>query len=98
MGPWDRFVFMLVPIVFILSVTGIIILRPLSKRLGDLLELMVQDQRNSPSTGIEQVMRRLDSIEGKIARIEGSRAIEKGVGPEGMPTLGAGDPDRGEGG
>jgi hypothetical protein len=91
MGPWDRFVIMLLPIVFILSITGIIILRPLSKRLGDLLELMVRDRRLDSPHGIHEVIQRLDAIEARIARIEGPNAIEKRVGPEGRSALGDGD-------
>ena len=94
MGPWDRFVFMLVPIVLILAVTGIIILRPLSKRLGDLLEMMVRDRRLDAPHGIHEVIQRLDAIEVRIARIEGGPAVEKGGDAK---EIAAGDPAPEEG-
>jgi len=93
MGPWDRFVIMLVPIVFIVSVSGVVLLLPLFKRLGDLLELMVEDRGVSSSAEVEDVVRRLESIEGRIARIEGSRAVERASGSEGVSAVGAGDSD-----
>jgi hypothetical protein len=94
MGPWDRFVIMLLPIIFILSITGIIILRPLSKRLGDLLELMVRDRSLDSSYGIHEVLQRLDAIEARIARIEEARGIESRLGQE--ARLGLGDGETGE--
>ena len=91
MGPWDRFVIMLVPIVFILAVAGIVILRPLSKRLGQVLELMVEDRHQNSLSDFSEILRRLDSIERRLSSIEDdgtnvmvpkadeSRQIEGGV-------------------
>jgi hypothetical protein len=41
----------LIPILFILSLAGKIMLRPLSKRLGDLLQLMIEDRSGGALMG-----------------------------------------------
>ena len=93
MGPFGSWVWVLVPIVGILAMAGIQILGPLSKRLGDVLELLAEDRYDRSSLGFEEVLRRLDSIEERIARIEGSKAIGKGENPEAGPNLGPGESD-----
>ena len=91
MGPWDRFVIALIPIVLILAVTVVIIVRPLSKRLADLLELLIDDRDTRQAVGVEEVLERLDAIEGRIAQIEGTRAsLEKGGAKE-SPVVGRGE-------
>lgn len=92
MGPWGV-LGVLVPIVAILAMAGVQILRPISKRLGDVLELLAEERYDRSSVGSEEILRRLDSIEGRIARIEGSNAIGKGQDPEAGPSLGPGESD-----
>lgn len=93
MGPFSSWVWVLVPIVAILAGAGVQVLRPLSKRLGDVLELLAEDRSDRSSVGFEEVFRRLDSIEDRIARIEGSKVIGKGEDPEAGPSLGPGESD-----
>lgn len=44
----------LIPIIFMLCVSGVLILRPISKRLGILLEAMARERTGAPSRGLEE--------------------------------------------
>lgn len=68
-----------IPIVFILSVAGVLILRPLSKRLGMLMEAYAQDrvasrtedrQLDSIRERFESLDRRLDVLEERMGFTE----------------------------
>ena len=63
--------------VFILSVAGVIILRPLSKRLGELLELMYTERQSGLGDGVTGA-ERLHSIERRVADLEGG---DRALGP-----------------
>ncbi len=62
---------MLVAIILILTVGGVTLLRPLSKRLGDLLEVMADEKRN-PSLGedLSQIRAHLDTMNSRLALLE----------------------------
>jgi hypothetical protein len=94
MGPFGSWVWVLVPIVGILAMAGVQILRPLSKRLGDVLELLAADRYDRSPVGFEEVLRRLDSIDQRITRIEGSKAIGEGETPDAGPNLGPGESEQ----
>lgn len=93
MGPWDRLVIALVPITLILSVAGVIILRPLSRQLADLLDLLIEHRDARQDMAAQEVMQRLDAIEGRVARIESTRAVVEEGGPKGTPAVGPGESD-----
>ena len=57
----------LIAITFILTTGGVILLRPLSKRLGDLLEAMALERRNPRLR--EEVLRMHDLVENLNARL-----------------------------
>lgn len=69
---WDLIAPMVVSIVFFVTVGGVILLRPLSKRLGDLLEVMAQERRELP--GLEREFTRmregLDRLEDRLQLLE----------------------------
>ncbi len=83
-----------IPIVFILSVAGVLILRPLTKRLGTLLEAYAQDrvasrtedrQLDSMRDRFESLDRRLDVLEERMGFTEelvGRRPAERVQPPE----------------
>jgi hypothetical protein len=58
----------LIPIIAILSGTAIILLRPLSKQLGELLEAMVAERRMPVAPA--ELMRLRDALELQATRID----------------------------
>jgi len=78
MERWSALGLVLLPFVLILAVSGVIMLRPLTKRLGDLLEMMYEDRQLGPGGPIDEVLRRLDSIEGRMTRLEGEKVLGSG--------------------
>lgn len=66
--PWELVGPMIVAIILILTIGGVILLRPLSHRLGDLLEAMTEERRNPPE--LDRTLHRIrDSLEGLDARL-----------------------------
>lgn len=65
---------MFVGSVFILVTGGVILLRPLTKRLGDLIGLMVEEKRRDrtapPVADAERLMDILEGIENRLSRLE----------------------------
>ena len=64
-------IYALIPIVFILSVAGVAIFRPLSKRLGDLIEAYGQDRLAGEAeqrqlTGLREQLESLDQRMGLL--------------------------------
>lgn len=62
---------MIVAVVLILTVGGVVLLRPLSKRLGDLLEVMAEEKRN-PALGdnLHRVQEQLDMVASRLSLLE----------------------------
>lgn len=62
---------MIVGVVLILTVGGVALLRPLSKRLGDLLEVMVEEKRNPALTeDLHHIRSQLETMGSRLALIE----------------------------
>ena len=70
-GMLDIIAPMVVMIILILTVGGVTLLRPLSKRLGDLLEVMADEKRN-PSMGddLHHIRAHLDTVSSRLALLE----------------------------
>lgn len=68
----DEIAPMLVLLTLILTTGGVILLRPLAKRLGDLLEIMAQQRRTLPNSGDETARMRevLETMDARLARLE----------------------------
>jgi hypothetical protein len=62
---------LIIGVVFILTVGGVVLLRPLSRRLGDLLELMAQ-QKQQPQVGkgLESTRELLEATVDRLAALE----------------------------
>lgn len=62
---------MIVAIVLILTVGGVVLLRPLSRRLGELLEVMARE-REQPRLGEDMARLRevVDTVNGRLALLE----------------------------
>lgn len=69
---WDTLAPMLVMITGILTAGGVIILRPLSKRLAELLHVMAQERVGAPRSTAElaQVRDLLASMESRLSLLE----------------------------
>ena len=90
MANLDLLLLGLLPVVFIVAVSGVILLRPLTKRLGDLLELMYEDRQLGSGGSLGEVLRRLDGIERRLSGMERQNKIGPGNetgGSESPPTL-----------
>lgn len=68
---WDVIAPMMVGMTLILTVGVVLLLRPLSKRLGDLLELRVKQARGEiDSPKLDRIERMLESIASRLALAE----------------------------
>ena len=68
---WEEIAPMLVMITGILTTGGVLIFRPITKRLGDLIEVMIQERRKpavAPELG--QIRDLLATIDSRISLIE----------------------------
>ena len=66
---WDNLAPMLVAITLILTAGGVAILRPISKRAGELLEVMAKEKRE-PRRVSEDTRRMLELMESMHARLD----------------------------
>lgn len=67
---WEFIAPMIFSSILVLSVAAVIILRPLSKRLGNVLERM-QEQRSAPgSEELRRIARLLESLDDRVDRLE----------------------------
>lgn len=88
------------PMVAIVTLTvvtgGVLLLRPLVRRLGDLIQLMVEERRrelkpSQPAMDSERIVDVLESIENRLARLEEKQtftdAILAGGSPQARPRI-----------
>lgn len=62
---------MLVAIVLILTVGGVVLLRPLSRRLGELLEVMAREREQPRLEGeVERLRDVVETMSGRLALLE----------------------------
>ena len=67
---WEFIAPMIFSSILVLSVAAVIILRPLAKRLGDVLERM-QDQRSMPAGNeIRRITQLLEHLDDRVDRLE----------------------------
>lgn len=89
-------IYALIPIIFILSVAGVIIFRPLSKRLGDLLEAYTQDRMagEAEQRQLGGLREQLESLDRRMGLLEERMSFtEELVGRRpGRPLQGADRP------
>lgn len=62
----------LIPIVFILTIGGVLILRPLSRRLGDLLEALAAEKREGAALepALTRLQHSLDALDDRLTLLE----------------------------
>jgi hypothetical protein len=68
---WDYIAPMAVMITGILTTGGVLIFRPMTKRLGDLIEVMIQERRNPATTPeLGQIRDLIATIDSRLSLIE----------------------------
>lgn len=67
---WEYVVSMVVPVVFILTVGGVLVLRPITKRLGILLEAMAQEKARMTSDELGRLREATNALHDRLSLIE----------------------------
>ena len=67
---WEFIAPMIVSTTFIITVGGVLVLRPIAKRVSDLLEVYARDRQSGVTNELHQVRDLLESIEGRMRLME----------------------------
>lgn len=67
---WEALAAMVVPTVFILTTGAVIILRPITKRLTDLIELYSRDRQAGVQGDMQQIRDLLETMNARLQLIE----------------------------
>lgn len=70
---WDVIAPMVVMIVMTLTIGGVLILRPIAKRLGDLIDVMIREKqapRPEPVAELARVREIVESIDARLSLLE----------------------------
>lgn len=67
---WEFIAPMIFSSVLVLSIAAVIILRPLSKRLGNVLERMQEQRSASDSDDLRRIARLLEGLDERVDRLE----------------------------
>lgn len=91
---WDAIAPMIVAVVLILTVGGVAVLRPIAKRVSDLLELYARDRQSGLENDVSQMRDLLETMNARLQLMEerqdfterllspGARDVEAGSGKE----------------
>ncbi len=89
---WEALVALVVPTVFIVTVGGVIVLRPIAKRFGTLLDAMARERSGAPPEEIRRLGEAVATVNDRLTLLEerldfterliGPRA-SRGTGPAG---------------
>ena len=67
---WEFIAPMLVAIVLIMTVGGVAVLRPIAKRISELLELYARDRQTGIESDVHQVRDLLETMDGRLHLME----------------------------
>jgi len=67
---WEAIAPMAVSIVFILTTGGVLILRPIAKRLSELLELYARDRQSGLQNDVSQIRDLLETMNARLQLME----------------------------
>lgn len=67
---WDAIAPMIIGVVFFLTVGGVLILRPIAKQLGGLLEAMAQEKQSGLQNDVSQIRDLLETMNGRLQLLE----------------------------
>ena len=82
---WEMIAPMIASVVFILTAGGVLVLRPISKRLGHLLEVMAREKAALPTDELRRLRETMDTMNQRMALLEErqdftERLLERGDG------------------
>ena len=67
---WEMIAPMIVAVVLILTVGGVAVLRPIAKRVSDLLELYARDKQSGLENDVGQIRDLLETMNARLQLIE----------------------------
>lgn len=70
MQNWEALAGVLVPIVLILTTGGVLVLRPIARRLGELLEVMARDRTRPPPDELRRLGTTIDTLSDRLSLVE----------------------------
>lgn len=89
---WEMIAPMVTGIVLILTTGGVLVLRPIAKRLGALLEVMARERAALPTEEIRLVRETLDTVNQRMALLEERQDFTERLLGRGEPERAAGSP------
>lgn len=66
----DAIAGMVVAVAFFMTVGGVLVLRPIAKRLGDILELFTKERRSGVEAEVRQTRKLLEQMDARLHLIE----------------------------
>ena len=82
---WEGIVPLLVPIVLFLTVGSVLILRPISTRLGVLLEAMAKERSARPSEDTYRLREEVERLRARLELLEDRQDFTDGLLEAGRP-------------
>lgn len=67
---WDAIAPMIVGVVFILTVGGVLVLRPIAKRIGELLEVFAREKQQGLENDVGQIRDLLETMNARLMLME----------------------------
>ena len=67
---WDQVAPMIVAIVLFLTVGGVMVLRPIAKRVGDILEIMARDRQQGLEHDLGQMRDLMETMNARLRLME----------------------------
>ena len=67
---WDNIAPMIVAVVLILTVGGVAVLRPIAKRISELLELYARDKQSGLENDVAQIRDLLETMNARLQLME----------------------------
>lgn len=67
---WDAVAPMVASVVFFLTVGGVLVLRPIAKRVGDLLEIMAREKESGLRNDVAQMRDLMETINARLQLME----------------------------
>ncbi len=76
---WEFIAPMIMGVVFMLTVGGVLVLRPLSKRFAELLESYTQDRQKGVGSDIHQIRELMETMDGRLRLMEERQDFTEGL-------------------
>lgn len=84
---WEFIAPMVVTIVLFLTVGGVLILRPIAKKLGVLLEAMAKEKAVRPSDGTYRLREEVETLRARLELLEDRQDFTEGLLEAGRPRV-----------